>query len=209
VSININNRSVLVVNRGWIPLGITSIKQAFTQLMSNNGDVGRAFDIEYEYLGNDAWNFDNIVGIRDLPFENWKLLPIRHFDSVIHTSKQAIRVPTVIMAVSCEKTHLREIKLSTRAILERDNYICQYTGKQLPRNKLNVDHVIPRDRGGQNTWENMVASSIDVNSKKGNKLNEEAGLKLIRQPKKPLPIPASALIKSVRFKDWSIFLKKD
>lgn len=208
MSINVNKRDVLVVNRGWIPLGITTIKQAFVQLMSSDGGAGHAFDIEYEYLGDDKWNFDNMVGIRCLPFENWKLLPVRPFDAAIHTSKQTIRIPSVIMAVNCNKSHLREIKLSAKAILERDNYTCQYTGKQLPRHKLNIDHVVPRDKGGKDTWENLVASSIEVNSKKGNKLNEEAGLKLIRQPKKPLPLPASALIREIRFKDWAIFLKR-
>jgi 5-methylcytosine-specific restriction endonuclease McrA len=211
MSLNINKRDVLVVNRGWIALGVITIKKAFEQLLSiskYDDIVSKAFDIEYEYLGDEKWNFDNCISIRDLPFENWKLLPVRPFDNAIHTAKQAIRVPNVIMAVNCEKSHLREIKLSTRAILERDNYICQYTGKQLPRHKLNIDHVIPKDRGGTDSWTNMVASSIEINSKKGNKLNSEAGLKLIREPKKPLPLPASSLIREIRNRDWSIFLKK-
>ena len=58
-------------------------------------------------------------------------------------------------------------------------------GTAFERNDLNLDHVLPRDRGGQTTWENIVCSCIPCNTKKGNRLPHEAGLQLIRKPKRP------------------------
>lgn len=62
---------------------------------------------------------------------------------------------------------------------------CQYTGKQVSQSKADIDHVIPRSRGGKNSWENMVVCSKELNRAKGNKTPKEAGLKLIKKPGKP------------------------
>ncbi len=70
----------------------------------------------------------------------------------------------------------------TRAnILLRDDETCQYCGKHA--RDLTLDHVIPRSRGGQSTWENLVACCKQCNGRKGNRLLKEAGMKLLRQPR--------------------------
>lgn len=210
MSLNINRRDILVVNKVWMALGITTIKQGLIQIYSeNNGiEAGRPFDIEYEYLGDGKYNFDKIITVNPVSLDEWLKLPIRPYDTIIHTSNKVIRVPTVIQAQNCDKTHLRKIKLTTKNILERDNYTCQYSGKKLPKHLLSIDHVEPVSKGGQNTWKNMVACAKDINSKKGNKSNKEAGLSLIKEPKEPLAIPASSLIREIRNRDWHIFLHK-
>ena len=91
-------------------------------------------------------------------------------------------------------------------IYQRDNGVCQYTGKKIDRHTATVDHVLPRSRGGDDTWTNMVLCSKDVNTKKGNKLNSEAGLKLLKIPVTPQPIPMSSLIKEAKHVDWKHFL---
>jgi len=63
--------------------------------------------------------------------------------------------------------------------------MCQYCGKTFDRNDLNLDHVIPRDRGGPTTWENIVCSCIECNTLKANRTPQEAGMHLIRKPKRP------------------------
>ena len=75
--------------------------------------------------------------------------------------------------------------LSRQNIYERDGGQCQYTGKKLNSNECNLDHVIPRSKGGSNTWENLVLCDPAVNSKKGNRFNHEVGLKLSKIPKAP------------------------
>ena len=73
--------------------------------------------------------------------------------------------------------------------------------------EANIDHPFPKSRGGPNTWENMVLCYKDINSKKGSKTPEEAGLKLIKQPKEMKPVLASDYIKFNNHVDWSFFIK--
>lgn len=216
--ININEWNVLVVNKNWLTLGTTTIRNAMKSLFSTpdgNNMAAKGFVIEYEYLGDDKWNFENPLEIRPVELEEWLELEIRPFDSYIKSAHKEIRIPTVIQAQNCDRTHLRKTSLSTKSVLERDNYTCQYSGKKLPRHQLNIDHVISKDEwrkrglpGSPDVWTNVVACDKNINSRKGNKSNLEAGLSLIRQPKEPLPVPASSLIKEIRSKDWEIFLGK-
>jgi 5-methylcytosine-specific restriction endonuclease McrA len=70
-------------------------------------------------------------------------------------------------------------------VFERDKNTCQYCGELFDRSELNLDHVVPRDRGGTTTWENVVCSCIPCNTRKGNRLPREAHMSLIRKPKRP------------------------
>ena len=218
MSADINTWDVLVVNKNWLVLGTTTIKNAIKSLFSSpDGDLmaAKAFNIEYECLGENQYNFDNAIVINPVEIDEWLSLEIRPFDNFISTAKQKVRIPTVIMAQNCSKTHLRKAKLTSKSILERDNYTCQYSGKQLPRSRLNIDHVISKDEwkrrglhGSPDTWFNMVACDKEINSAKSNKSNQEIGLVLIKEPKEPLPKPAASLIKEIKFKDWELFLNK-
>ncbi|HEY1352637.1 MAG TPA: HNH endonuclease [Ktedonobacteraceae bacterium] len=76
----------------------------------------------------------------------------------------------------------RMILQPTRSnILLRDEDTCQYCGKH--SRDLTLDHVVPRSRGGQSTWENLVASCRACNGRKGNRLLKEANMRLLRQPR--------------------------
>lgn len=68
-------------------------------------------------------------------------------------------------------------KFSRRSILLRDRYCCQYCGERFPANELTFDHVIPRDKGGKTTWENIVMACSPCNSRKANKMPEFSGPK--------------------------------
>jgi len=218
MSININRFDVLTVNRNWLILGTTTIKNAIKSLFSSpDGDnmAAKGFIIDYEQLDDNIWDFEKPVVVRPAELEEWLQLNIRPFDSYISTSRQRIRIPNVIMAQHCDKTHLRKISLTSKAIMERDNFTCQYSGQKLKRQDLNIDHIISRDEwkkrnlpGSPDSWTNMVTARKDLNSLKSNKSLEESGLQLIRKPKEPLPVPASALIREIRSKDWQIFLHK-
>jgi 5-methylcytosine-specific restriction endonuclease McrA len=77
------------------------------------------------------------------------------------------------------------VKFTRHNIFERDHNTCQYCGIKFDRKDLNLDHVIPRDRGGETSWENIVCSCVPCNSRKGNRTPPEAGLKLLHKPKRP------------------------
>ena len=209
---NILNQSlVLSLNKAWQPIGIKTVEQAIKDLMSGkkpNDPPHMALDIEYAQSVDGLYDFDNVVYMNPVKWSEWINLPVRPFDYVVRTSKQAIRVPTVIISARYDKVHKKRIPLSNRGIFERDGGICQYTGVKLDRSTASVDHVIPLSRGGTNTWENMALAHKKVNNDKGNRLNEEIGLKLRRIPQAPTPKQVSEFIQEIRHRDWSMFIKQ-
>ncbi len=92
-------------------------------------------------------------------------------------------LPSIIRLSRYIRVPMKKIELSRKNIIRRDNYRCQYCG--VSSSNLTVDHVIPKSRGGTDSWENLVAACIPCNNKKANRTPEEAGMKLLRKPRKP------------------------
>ena len=197
---NILNKSiVLVLNRNWQAINIRTPQEAFCQMATN---VATALDIEF---GDDA----RAEALRPVTWDEWITLPIRPQDNAVHTVRGAIRVPTVIVAMNFAKVPKKRPKLSAKNIRERDGNRCQYTGKLLKPDEGSLDHILPRSRGGRDTWENLVWSCKDVNARKGNRLPHEAGLKLLNVPRAPKELPASALIRNTHaVAEWKLFLNE-
>ena len=145
--------------------------------------------------------------IRPVTWEEWIRLPIRDQDEAVRTVRGPIRVPTVIVAVNYAKVPKKRPKLCARTIRERDGNRCQYTGTLLRPEEGSLDHVVPRSRGGPDTWENLVWAAKNVNQRKGNRLPHEAGLKLLSVPRAPKEVPVTALIRNTPgIDDWKLFL---
>jgi 5-methylcytosine-specific restriction endonuclease McrA len=184
--------TVLVLNRNWQAIHIKTPQEAFGMLCT---DTATALEVTDD------------GGMNPLPWSEWIKLPIRQGDACVHTVKSAIRVPTVIILARFSKMPKKRPKFGNRGIWERDGGVCQYTGRKLAPGEGNIDHVIPRSRGGASSWENCVLAAKEVNSRKGCRTPEECGLKLIRKPAIPREIPVLALIKNHhRIKDWDPFL---
>lgn len=102
----------------------------------------------------------------------------------LHSESTSIARPVVIRLVSYVRvphdTHRR--KITRRAVFARDGWTCQYCGS---RSNLTVDHVIPRSKGGNSSWENIVASCAPCNRRKGDMLLRQAGMRLQREPRTP------------------------
>jgi 5-methylcytosine-specific restriction endonuclease McrA len=127
----------------------------------------------------------------------------------VQTVRGPIRVPTVIVAVNYAKVPKKRPKLCARSIRERDGNRCQYSGRVLSPDEGSLDHVVPRSRGGKNSWDNLVWSSKEVNARKGNRLPHEAGLKLLAIPRTPKELPASAAIRNAHgIAEWKLFVRK-
>ena len=98
------------------------------------------------------------------------------------SERAAIPVPSVIRLVHFVRVPFRtRVPLSRRAVFARDGHRCQYCN----RGAENIDHVVPRSRGGTHTWENVVASCRACNARKEDRLLVEAGLSLRRAPVAP------------------------
>jgi 5-methylcytosine-specific restriction endonuclease McrA len=77
-------------------------------------------------------------------------------------------------------------KISRRALFARDGWRCVYCGSSGGR--LTLDHVIPRSKGGESIWENVVTACAPCNHRKGNRTLEESGLHLMTIPRPPAPV---------------------
>jgi 5-methylcytosine-specific restriction endonuclease McrA len=188
----LNKTIVLVLNRNWQAINIRTPQEAFCQMATN---VATGLDITGENQ------------IRPVSWEEWITLPIRPQDNAVRTAHREIRVPTVIVAVNYAKVPKKRPKLNARNIRERDGNRCQYTGRLLRPEEGSLDHVVPRSRGGQDTWENLVWSSKAVNQRKADRLPAEAGLRLLAVPRAPKEVPVSALLRNHHgVAEWKLFL---
>ncbi len=189
----LNKSMVLVLNRNWQAIHVRAPQEAFCMMATN---VATGLEIEGE---------DNI---RPVTWDEWITLPIRPQDNAVQTVRGPIRVPTVIVAVNFARVPKKRPKLCAKTIRERDGNRCQYTGKVLKPEEGSLDHVVPRSRGGKDAWENLVWSDKAVNSRKGNRLPYEAGLKLLNVPRALKELPASSLIRNTHdIADWELFVK--
>lgn len=202
----------LSLNRNWKAVGYKTVKDTIIQLCGasiESEPSSVALDIHYEVDENGNPNFDCPTQITPLTWDEWINLPIRPWDVTINSVNREIRVPTVVVANNYAKMPVRMFrgKPTKEALWRRDGGIDQYTGKPLNKNDANIDHIIPSSRGGKDTWTNMVVTSKEINTRKGNRLNEEVGLKLIRKPVAPGPIRACDLITEAKHADWKHFLE--
>ena len=190
----LNKNIVLVLNKNWQAINIRTPQDAFCQMATN---VATALEIEGENH------------IRPVSWAEWITLPIRAQDNAVHTVRGPIRVPTVIIAVNFTRVPKKRPKLCAKNIRERDGNRCQYTGRWLRPDEGSLDHVLPRSRGGRDTWENLVWSGKDVNARKGDRLPHEAGLKLLNVPRAPKELPVSALIRNPNgIPEWKLFVQE-
>ena len=110
---------------------------------------------------------------------------IEHADTCFHAERQTFRLPHVIRLrhfVSVPRAASKRI--SRRAVFARDRHRCQYCGSS---HRLTVDHVVPRSKGGDHSWENVVTSCAPCNLRKGDKTPAAAGMSLPRMPRPPEP----------------------
>jgi 5-methylcytosine-specific restriction endonuclease McrA len=182
------NSKVLVLNRSYLPVHVTSVKRAFALLYQG---VARAVDDQY----------------RTFDFDSWRDLAVEAGHERVGIIGGAMRVPRVLLLVAYERVPKRHVRFSRFNIYARDHNTCQYCGRRLPRTELNLDHVKPRSRGGLSTWENIVCSCHSCNRRKGGRTPEEARMLLIRRPQRPQWTPFSSEMFSLRrYEEWMPFL---
>lgn len=107
----------------------------------------------------------------------------------------ALPAPSVLRLRYHVKRPLPDLKLSRRSIFARDNYTCQYCGVQ--SRDLTIDHIVPKRHGGGMQWENLVACCRRCNTRKGDKMLPQSGMKLARRPKRPRYVPYISLTKYI------------
>ena len=186
----------LVLNRLWQPVNVVGVERAFSLLSLDHAQVIYAEDESFRVFDSNAW------------FEFCRDAVASKGARVIHTVNQSVIVPSVLLLRSYDRILLQEMKFNRQNLLERDDHRCQYCGKTFAPKELNMDHVLPKDKGGGTSWENVVTSCIKCNSKKSNRLPREAGMRLLKEPQRPARRPfVSSLYGKPVEKTWEHFLQ--
>ena len=103
-------------------------------------------------------------------------------DRMLRTARTRYPWPSVVRLKQYVRAPYRRVLLTRRNILRRDDHACQYCGST---DRLTLDHVYPKSRGGADAWENLVAACVPCNNRKGNRTPDEAGMRLARRPYRP------------------------
>ena len=176
---------VLSLNRDFSPVHVTTVRRAVVHLFEG---AARALDDDHR--------------LHD--FSSWIRLVSPTGES-LGTVHRRIRVPRVILFPGLAHRPRLQVRLSRGRLFARDGHRCQYCGVTPARSGLNIDHVLPRSRGSQTRWENVVVSCISCNLRKGSRTPLEAGMKLLRNPSRPTWHPV--LRTPLRLRDeWRPFL---
>lgn len=122
----------------------------------------------------------------------------------IHTPYRAIPLPSVIRLMYMIRRPVLQRRLSRKEVFLRDNYTCLYCGRETKQ--LTLDHVLPRYRGGPHTWENVVSACMSCNHRKAGRTPQEAGMRLLGEPRPPRVNPYSIFIHKPIADGWHKFI---
>lgn len=184
-----------MLNRLWQAVHIVTARRALSLLFTEHARV--------LCEGDEGWQV--------WPADEWVNLShtqrARSGDLYLHTVTKAIRVPKILLLNEYGQLPMKEVHLNRQAVFERDGYCCQYCGKLCKAHELNLDHVVPKERGGLLSWENIVASCLACNTLKANRTPREAGLHLLKKPRQPKSRPfVSYIIGQQIENEWRNFL---
>jgi 5-methylcytosine-specific restriction endonuclease McrA len=187
VSSPVLERPTLVLNRNWQPVRIATVARSLV------------------LLWNEAAHVVDPVDYRLYNWTDWALLAPRDDEPAIRTVRYRLRVPEVLTLTRHDKPRQTAVTFSRRNVFKRDHATCQYCGARPGLEGLTIDHVIPRSRGGQTTWENCALACVGCNARKADRTPEQAGMRLRRTPARPAwkPLYDAA---TVRVASWARFL---
>ena len=140
-------------------------------------------------------------------------------DREIRSVSFSVKLPSVIRLLRyiTIRKHFDRVPFSRANIYARDGHRCQYCGREHPVSELTFDHVVPVSQGGRTNWENIVTCCVTCNRRKGGRTPAQAGLRVIRPPRRPTRAPAVRLTFGLRnapesWRDylyWNVELDED
>lgn len=186
------DRPTLVLNRSWFPIHVTTVRRALCLTYREVAQVVDPLSLQTHGL----WDWIEATSEEE---------PAGEAPNV-RSSEQAFTVPEVILLLVYDKVPTYEAPFSRRNLYQRDGFTCQYCGKRFPADRLSIDHVRPRSRGGPTTWDNCVLACVRCNSLKGNRSPADSGLRLLRKPRAPRWTPYLNLRRSEWLPSWRQFV---
>lgn len=189
--------SVLVLNRFYMAVHVVNVRRALCLLFRELAEVIHLEEGQYANYNFESWlEISQLRAALKEPHEDW-----------IRGVNYEIQVPRVIRLLSYDRVPKQTLRFNRRNLFARDGNVCQYCGKNFPTSELSLDHVIPRSRGGETCWENIVCACVACNVKKGGRTPHEAHMRLIRPPVKPKRSPLLALkLGNPKYESWKTFI---
>ena len=190
--------SVLVLNRFYMAVHVVNVRRAFGLLFRAMAEVVHIEDGQYANYDFDSWReISELKAVEKKPHEDW-----------IRAVNFEIQVPRIVRLLRYDRVPRVSLRFNRRNLFARDRHLCQYCGHNYPPRELSFDHVVPRSRGGQTSWENVVCCCLSCNVKKGGRTPREAHMRLISKPKKPKQSPLLILkLGNPKYESWKTFLK--
>lgn len=136
---------------------------------------------------NSDFSFLNVVSVKRafLYIAKGKVSVEKYTDKTFKSAEAEFKIPRIVRFVNMiRQVFKKKIAWSKRNVLIRDKHVCQYCGTAA--HKMTIDHILPKSRGGKNTFDNTVAACFSCNNWKDNKTPEEAGMSLIKIPRIPM-----------------------
>ena len=172
MSFDLLNYRCLVLDSQWQVMSTVSVKEAIGKVYTGLASVlGRNYAL-YDF---ESWVYD-WQDLRKVADMEAGFLLADHFK---------VYVPEVIVLHKKGDRRSASVKFSRRNVFLRDKNTCQYCYKSFSNKELNLDHVLPKSRGGKSSWTNIVLSCIRCNQKKADRTPKEAKMKLLTEPVKP------------------------
>lgn len=189
--------SVLVLNRFFLPVHVVTVRRAFVLLYRECAEI---IDLENGHFNNydfAAWcEISTFRAQSKQPGEDW-----------IQSVKFEVQVPRVVRLLRYERQPRSVLRFNRRNLFARDGHCCQYCGRSFPTHQLSLDHVLPRSRGGETSWQNVVCSCVSCNTKKGSRTPQEAHMRLMSTPAEPKANPLLLQkLANPKYASWRTFL---
>jgi len=160
-------RKVLVLNKCWTAIGVANLQRAITLLFSSH--------VDGQYIGEPkARIIDPALDFQTFTWEDWSKLRPKNDEDVIKGIGADFRVPEIIMLTQYDKLPQQRVHFSRKTIYRRDSFTCQYCKDKLSSELLTIDHILPRAKGGQTTWENCVLACVPCNKQKADRMLSDA-----------------------------------
>lgn len=189
--------SVLVLNKHYAPVRVVSARRAFCMIFKEIAEIISVEDSRYQSYDFQSWREVSAFRAR---YER------EHYDWV-RCVRFDLAVPRIIRLMFYDRLPRTAVKFNRRNIYARDRNRCQYCGGKFPTHELSLDHIVPRSRGGESSWTNVVCACVKCNVRKGGRLPEEAHMRLIVDPVKPRRSPVVTIrLTSEKYASWKQFL---
>jgi len=189
--------SVLVLNRCFLAVHVITVRRAFVLLYRDCAEVVDIDQGQYANYSFRAWCENGLFrALEKGPREDW-----------IRAVQFEVQVPRVIRLLRYDRVPRNTLRFNRRNLFARDGHQCQYCGRSFPIQQLSIDHVLPRSRGGETLWDNVVSACTTCNTRKGGRTPQEAHMRLMSDPAEPRTNPILAMkLNNPKYECWKAFL---